>query len=319
MKVLSKALSWKSLLAVVALLALFAVACGGDDEPEPTAQPAAATAQPAPVSPTQPAGAPAQTAPAATAAPPAAATAMPAMSDAPKVKVVTTTNFAADWARIVGGDRVEVFSLLPVGGDPHSWQPGAADVARIAEADVVVSIGLGLEGGWLEELIHNASAEDTTMIELGHEIDPIEFAVMGHDDHDEEEGGELTGRLLIADRDQPSISVLDLTTELLAENSLQVAAPGATLYSSPSGRFAFALARGPEDNDDRVHIIDGGVYLEPHEGHMDLVTGPVSLLSLGTSDERPIHTSVHQRLDRDLPRRQRTRGAVRRARPRRGA
>ncbi len=297
MKTFSKEWFWRSLLAVVALSALIAVACGGDDEPEPTAQPAAATAQPAPAAPTQPAAAPSQPAPAATAAPPAApptaAPAQPAMSDAPKVQVVTTTNFAADWARIVGGDRVEVFSLLPVGADPHSWQPGAADVARLAKADVVVSIGLGLEGGWLEELIHNASAEDTTMIELGHEIDPIEFAVTGQDDHMEEEGGELSGRLLIADRDQASISVLDLTSGLLAENSLQVAAPGATLYSSPSARFAFALARGPEDNDDRVHIIDGGVYLEPHDGHMDLVTGPVSLLSVGTSDERPVHTSVH--------------------------
>ena len=280
----SKEWFWRSLLAVVALSALIAVACGGDDEPDPTAQPAAATAQPVPAAPTQPA-------PAAT-APPAAATAMPAMSDAPKVQVVTTTNFAADWVRIVGGDRVEVFSLLPVGADPHSWQPGAADVAKLAKADLVVSIGLGLEGGWLEELIHNASAEETTMFELGHEIDPIEFAVTGHED-EEEEGVALTGRLLIADRDQATVSVLDLTTELLAENSLQVAAAGATLYSSPSGRFAFALSRGPEDNDDRVQIFDGGVYLEPHDGHMDLVTGPVSLLSVGTSDERPVHTSVH--------------------------
>ena len=37
---------------------------------------------------------------------------------APPVQVVTTTNFLADWVRVVGGNRVEVFSLLPVGGDP---------------------------------------------------------------------------------------------------------------------------------------------------------------------------------------------------------
>ena len=268
---------WMSLLAIVALFALIAAACGGDDEPEPATQPSAAT--------TQPASAPAQTAP--------AATAQLAMSDAPKVQVVTTTNFVADWVRIVGGDRVEVFSLLPVGADPHSWQPGAADVAKLAKADLVVSIGLGLEGGWLEELIHNASADDTEMIALGNEIDPIEFEVTGHDDHEEEEGGALMGRLLIADRDQASLSVLDLTSDLLAENSLQVAAAGASLYSSPSGRFAYAVSRGPEDNDDRVQIFDGGVYLEAHDGHMDLVSEPVSMLSLGTTDQRPVHVSIH--------------------------
>ena len=146
---------WLSLLAVLALSALHAAACGGDD-PEPAAQPAGTTAQPAP-------------------------------SDVQKLSVITTTNFAADWARIVGGDRVEVFSLLPTGGDPHSWQPGAADVARLAKADLVLSIGLGLEGGWLNELIDNASAEDTAMAALGEAIDPIEFAVTGHDDGDEEE------------------------------------------------------------------------------------------------------------------------------------
>ena len=296
MKVFSGRRIWMALLAMAALLALLAAACGDDGGDDPTTAPAptatSAATQQQPATGAQPTAA-AQQQPTA-AAQPTTPPQQPATPDAPKLRVVTTTNFAADWARIVGGDRVEVSSLLPIGSDPHSWQPGAGDVAKLADADLVLSIGLGLEAGWLEELIHNASAEETTLIELANEIDPIEFAVTGHDDHEEEEeGGALTGRLLIADRDQPTLSVLDLTTELLSENSVQVAAPGATLYTSPSGRFAFALARGPEDNDDRVHIIDGGVYLEPHEGHMDLVTGPVSLLSLGTSDERPVHTSVH--------------------------
>ncbi len=155
LKRLNKGLIWRSLLAVLALSALHAAACAGDD-PEPAAQPAGTTAQPAP-------------------------------SDVQKLSVITTTNFAADWARIVGGDRVEVFSLLPTGGDPHSWQPGAADVARLAKADLVLSIGLGLEGGWLDELIDNASAEETAMATLGDAIDPIEFAVTGHGDEEEEE------------------------------------------------------------------------------------------------------------------------------------
>ena len=216
-------------------------------------------------------------------------------SMAPPIKVVTTTSIVADWVENIGGDHVEVFSLVPTGADPHGYQPGARDVARIADADLVLTVGLGLEESWLHDLIQNASADESRIVALGNTIDPIEFEEPGGHGHgmEEEEAGPLTGRLLIADRDQASLSVLDLTTELLSENSLQVAAPGATLYSSPSGRFAFVLARGPGDDDDRVHIIDGGVYLEPHEGHMDLVTGPVSFLSLGTSDERPVHTSVH--------------------------
>ena len=221
-----------------------------------------------------------------------AAPAPQATPPAPALRVVTTTDIMADWVENIGGGHVEVFSIVPAGADPHSFQPGAQDVARIADADLVLTVGLGLEESWLNDLIRNASADESRIVVLGNTIDPIEFEEPGGHGMEEEQEGPA-GRLLIADRDQASLSVLDLTTELLSENSLQVAAPGATLYSSPSGRFAFALARGPGDDDDRVHIIDGGVYLESHEGHMDLVTGPVSLLSLGTSDERPVHTSIH--------------------------
>ena len=94
----------------------------------------------------------------------------------PKLNVVTTNNIVADWVRNIGGDDVEVFSLLPVGADPHTYQPGARDVTQIADADLVLSIGLGLEGAWLQELLQNAARDPSTVIELGEGIDPIEFA-----------------------------------------------------------------------------------------------------------------------------------------------
>ena len=92
------------------------------------------------------------------------------------VQVVTTTSFIADWAQNVGGDRVEVFSLVPTGADPHGFQPGARDVAKIADADIVFSVGLSLEGYWLKELLENASRDPSTIIELSDAIEPIEFA-----------------------------------------------------------------------------------------------------------------------------------------------
>ncbi len=120
----------------------------------------------------------------------------------PKLQVVTTNNIVADWVRNIGGEDVEVFSLLPVGADPHTYQPGARDVTQIADADLVLSIGLGLEGAWLEELLHNAARDPSTVIELGEGIDPIEFAAthaeevefleeLSHVVHEVEEG-ELT-------------------------------------------------------------------------------------------------------------------------------
>ena len=77
---------------------------------------------------------------------------------------------------------MDVFSLLPVGADPHSFQPGAQDVVAIAEADLVLSVGLGLEESWLHELVQNAARDESAIVELTEVIDPIEFGATHAED-----------------------------------------------------------------------------------------------------------------------------------------
>ena len=103
------------------------------------------------------------------------------MPETPAVRVVTTTNIMADWVEHIGGDNVDVFSLVLVGADPHTFQPGAKDVARLADADLVLSVGLGLEGSWLKDLLENATRDPSSIVEMGEVVDPIEFAE-GHAD-----------------------------------------------------------------------------------------------------------------------------------------
>lgn len=94
-------------------------------------------------------------------------------SRVPALRVVTTTDILADWVAHVGGDRVEVLGLLPSGTDPHSYQPGARDITSLAQADLVFSVGLGLEAGWLRELVENATASPSTVVALGEVVGPI--------------------------------------------------------------------------------------------------------------------------------------------------
>ncbi len=105
-----------------------------------------------------------------------------------RIAIVTTTTFLADWAQEIGGDRVDVFSLVPVGSDPHGFQPGARDVARVAEADIVLSIGESLEGAWLQELVTNAAASDSRVIEVTDELALMPFGE--GEDHDEDDADE---------------------------------------------------------------------------------------------------------------------------------
>ena len=104
------------------------------------------------------------------------------VEEADKIKVVTTTNFVADWVENVGGNRVEVFSLVPTGADPHGFQPGARDVARVADADLVFSVGLGLEDSWLNDLLQNAARDPSRIVALTDSIEPIEFGETHRED-----------------------------------------------------------------------------------------------------------------------------------------
>ena len=107
------------------------------------------------------------------------------------VKVVTTSNILADWVRVVGGDRVEVFPLLPHNSDLHTFQPGARDITRVADADLVFSVGLNLEAGWLNDLLENTARSPNRIVSLGEFVDPIPFveSVEASDEHAGHEEG----------------------------------------------------------------------------------------------------------------------------------
>ena len=194
------------------------------------------------------------------------------------VQVVTTTSFIADWAQNVGGDRVEVFSLVPTGADPHGFQPGARDVAKIADADIVFSVGLSLEGSWLKELLENAARDPSTIIELSDAIEPIEFAESHKEDvellehigeavHEVEEG-ELTPEAAIEE-----IRVLLASTgeeeggEDHAEEEEAVAMVQAIIDQVDGG------AMDPADGIEEIeHLISEGE--DEHEGHGHGVEDP---------------------------------------------
>src|SRR5271166_5760018 len=75
-----------------------------------------------------------------------------AQAEAPasgKLPVVATFSILADLARNVGGDRIEVISLVGPNGDAHVYQPSPADAKNLDAAKLILVNGLGLEG-WID-------------------------------------------------------------------------------------------------------------------------------------------------------------------------
>lgn len=109
---------------------------------------------------------------------------MPILSAPParasqKMPVVATFSILADMARNVGGDRVEVVSLVKPGSDAHVFQPTPADAVKVRRAKVVIENGLGFEG-WLARLI-KASGYQGEMVVASEGVRPLSIADGAHE------------------------------------------------------------------------------------------------------------------------------------------
>ena len=90
-----------------------------------------------------------------------------------KVQVAVTISVLQDFVEQVGGDRVEAFSIVPVGGSPETFQPSPRDAGRISEARVVFENGMGLDA-WVEDLVESAGNEEQKVVKLSDGLEPLE-------------------------------------------------------------------------------------------------------------------------------------------------
>ncbi|WP_234358392.1 anchored repeat ABC transporter, substrate-binding protein [Streptomyces sp. NRRL B-24085] len=101
----------------------------------------------------------------------------PGSSDA-ALTVSATTAIIADLVERVGGDRVDVTSIVPRHGDPHSYEPSPGDAARVTKADVVFSNGLLLEEPGIMKMVHNNAPRDAPKIEFAERLEQYGGTVM---------------------------------------------------------------------------------------------------------------------------------------------
>lgn len=92
-----------------------------------------------------------------------------AASDKPKVAVSIFP--LHDVARRVAGDRLDVALVLPAGRSEHSFDPTPGEMARVAKAQLGVSVGLGMDG-WLEKIIQGAAGKQVPIVQLGPKASP---------------------------------------------------------------------------------------------------------------------------------------------------
>ncbi len=95
------------------------------------------------------------------------------------LNVVASFSILGDFAKNVGGERVDVTTLVGPNGDVHVYTPAPADAGKVAEAKLLVINGLGLEG-WLPRLVQSSGGKAAVVtatdgiapIKVGADADP---------------------------------------------------------------------------------------------------------------------------------------------------
>nr|WP_324254754.1 MULTISPECIES: metal ABC transporter substrate-binding protein [unclassified Enterococcus] len=108
--------------------------------------------------------------------------------DQNKLTVVATNSIIADMADEVGKDLVSIHSIVPVGTDPHEYEPLPVDIQKASEAEIVLYNGLNLEtgNGWFEKLMETSGKEENQdYFAVSKEVSPIYLTSEGNTDQED--------------------------------------------------------------------------------------------------------------------------------------
>lgn len=184
--------------------------------------------------------------------------------DEGKLKIVCTVFPQYDWMRNIIGetDRVELTLLISNGNDMHSYEPSAADIMKIADCDMIVYLGEGIDG-WVSEAIERSGREDLKKIALA-ECEGVTLRNISsashthdhgeHDDHDDHDGhdhGALDEHLWL------SLNNATALTEALCDAICELDPENAQSYRDNAERYILALADLRLDFEAAVARADG--------------------------------------------------------------
>ncbi len=151
-----------------------------------------------------------------------------------KLVVASLSTVLSDFARIVGGDRVEVVEILKPGDDPHLFEPGPVDVKTISQSQIVLANGLGFEA-YLEKLKAGVGQGPIFLVP-GEAVRPL-FLDNDHDHHDHDHSH--------ADGVDPhwwhSISNAKIAVREIREALIKVDPAGAPAYQNNAKAYLAAL------------------------------------------------------------------------------
>ena len=66
-------------------------------------------------------------------------------TDESKLQVYTSFYCIYDFVNKIGGDKIQLYNIVPTGTEPHNWEPTAGDMRKLSNADLLFYNGAGME------------------------------------------------------------------------------------------------------------------------------------------------------------------------------
>lgn len=98
-----------------------------------------------------------------------------------KPKVYTSFYTMYDFTSKIGGEKIEVYNMVPSGIEPHDWEPSAFDIVNIENAHMFVYNGVGMEH-WVDGVLNSISNKELVIVEASIGINLLD----GEDNHGDE-------------------------------------------------------------------------------------------------------------------------------------
>lgn len=92
-----------------------------------------------------------------------------APADSGKIQVYTSFYAMYDFAKMLGGDKADIYNMCPTGTEPHDYEPTAQDMAKLSKADVFIYNGLGMEA-WTQSAMNVLDSDTIITVEASKNV-----------------------------------------------------------------------------------------------------------------------------------------------------
>jgi manganese/iron transport system substrate-binding protein len=208
----------------------------------------------------------------------------PVAPEGGRPRVVATSTLIADWAAEVGGDQIQLTSILQPGADPHLYEPVPADSIAFEAADLILYNGYNLEPNLIRLL--NGAGVSAQRVPVGEVVPPLELEKQGRTVPDPHVWGDVSNAVPMVE------AIRDQLIALAPEQEALFAANADAYIAELTDLHAWIEAQTvtiPPDQRQLVTTHDAFQYYAQAYG----LTVPGTLIGLST-EEQPSARTVQQ-------------------------